>query len=138
MIATLAKDPLRNAKIAGWVVATVGALCIVLPFTANGPSGWLVPVGLMIYGFIAWAWSTRCPSCDIWAAARSDGSELLDSWDERKDIVRVDVTRDTKGREISRTNRVEEVTVNVEKRRHFHTCKHCAHEWTVLRRHESR
>ena len=138
MHVTLTKDNIRNAKIAGWLAAAMGALCILLPFTANGPSAWLVLIGVIIYGFIGWAWTTRCPSCELWAAATSSGSELLDNWDERRDIVRVDVTRDTRGREIARTNRLEEVTVNVEKRRHFYACKHCTHTWTVLRRHESR
>ena len=53
VLATLAKDQLRNAKIAGWMLAAVGALSIVLPFMPNGPSGWLVPVAIVIYVFIA-------------------------------------------------------------------------------------
>lgn len=135
---TLTRQTIRNAKLAGWLAAATGAVCLVLPFTASNASGWLVLVGLSIYAFIGWAWATRCPSCDIWAAATSSGSELLDNWTEQRDIVRVDVTRDTRGRVVSRTSRREEVTVNVEKRRHFYCCRHCANTWTVIRQHASR
>ncbi len=135
---TLSRQTIRNAKLAGWLAAATGAACLVLPFTASGASGWLVFVGLGIFALIAWAWATRCPSCNIWAAATSSGSELLDHWQEQRDIVRVDVTRDRRGRELFRTTRREEVTVNVEKRRHFYCCRHCAHNWTVTRQHASR
>lgn len=135
---SLSKETIRNAKLAGWAAAAVGAVCLVLPFLSSNASIWLVLVGLIIYTLIAWAWATRCPSCEIWVAATSTGSELLDSWSEQRDIVRVDVTRDKRGREIARTNRREEVTVNVEKRRHHYACRHCANTWRVVRQHDSR
>ena len=103
-----------------------------------GASAWLFLGGLIVYALIAWAWATRCPACEIWAAASSMGFKLLDSWNERRDIVRVDVTRDNRGREIARTNRLEEVTVSVGKRRHSYACRHCLNTWTKVRQHSSR
>ncbi len=95
------------------------------------PSFWaLVLFFILLFGF-----SSKCPQCGEWWASVHKGSESLHTWQAKEDVTRYDITRDRNGREISRTERTEQVTVNYDKREHRYKCKRCHAEWTVTKVH---
>lgn len=125
-----------------WILALIGAL-----LTSTALFGEVIPREYRTYTFFAgfipfialfWGFSTKCPECGKWWASSEEGSEKLDGWQETKDVKRVDITKDRHGREISSRERIEQVIVNCEKRRHHYKCKYCEETWTEVQEHRDR
>lgn len=87
----------------GWTFAFIGAAAIGIAFWDKEDFWyWFLP-GFVPFMAFLWGVSAKCPECGRWWASIHRGSELLDRWQETKDVKREDVTRDRKGKEIART-----------------------------------
>jgi hypothetical protein len=121
-----------NKSIIGWISALLGATSIGIAFVDKENFLWWLLPGLIPYIAFLWGVLTKCPQCGRWWASVHNDSELLDRWQETKDVEREDVTRDQTGRE-TRTKRIEQIIVNCEKRRHHYSCKYCSAAWTEIK-----
>lgn len=74
----------------------------------------------------------QCPKCNKWWARESKGSDLLKSEGYYKTITREDIQRNSKGEEIGRTQRQEQVHMVCKTYRNYYQCKHCQHSWSTI------
>lgn len=95
------------------LLAFAGALLIGIAFIDDGRFWYWLIAGIIPYLMLLWGAATKCPQCNQWWAAREEGSEMLDNWQETKDVPREDITRNSNGDIISRRTRTETVIVNV-------------------------
>ncbi|MFA5034037.1 MAG: hypothetical protein WC614_13600 [bacterium] len=75
---------------------------------------------------------SRCPSCKKWWVRESNGREEIGREGDYKTVKRYDITRDKKGKEISRTERKEQVHITRVTYRNHYQCKNCHHKWTTI------
>lgn len=122
----------------GWLLALLGATLVGIGFLDEDHFWWWFFSGISPYILFAWGASEKCPECERWWAADSEGFELLEHWQESKDIPREDITRNGKGEVIARKTRIEAVIVNVEKRRYHYKCRFCNASWTKTKEHRDR
>lgn len=131
-------DDSMNRKTTGWTLALLGAASIGIAYVDKDHFYWWFLPGIIPYIAFIVGFLNQCPKCGRWWASVEGRSELLDRWQETKDVEREDVTRDTTGKEIARTKRIEQVVVTCEKSRHYYTCKYCSAAWTEIKTHRNR
>lgn len=94
---------------------------------------WVI-LGLIVIGIIVLISGlvTICPNCNKWWGRKSEGRKELDRQDGYKTVIRYDIRRNSKGEEIGRTEREEQVHVTRVKYLNYWTCKNCRHNWTTI------
>lgn len=116
----------------GWLLAILGAILIIISINYSQNYWWLFFVGLIPYAAFVRGFFDKCPTCNRWWASIQEGSESLKRWPKTKEIKREDVTRDSSGNIISKTQRTEQVTIYCEKKRVYFRCKYCNARWSKI------
>lgn len=76
-------------------------------------------------------YSNKCNECSEWWAAKLVNKEVVERWQEMKNVRRIDITKDRNGREVSRRNRTEQLVVDCQKIRSDYQCKKCGNRWAT-------
>ncbi len=71
-----------------------------------------------------------CPKCKKWWKRREKSRTELDREQTYKTVTHYDITSDSEGNEIRRTERKETVPVTRVKYRYNYECKSCSHYWS--------
>lgn len=85
----------------------------------------VIIIGVMLYGHM-----NSCPACKKWYSKRFDDQVEIDRSTGYETVIRTDVTRDTSGKEISRTDRQEQVHMTYYTYMNHYSCRACSHKWT--------
>lgn len=88
-----------------------------------------IVVGCVIAFFVSWGMSSRCPACAKWFSRRVLATNEIDRSTAYETVTRYDITRDREGKEISRTERKEQVRVTHYKYENECECRKCGHDW---------
>jgi hypothetical protein len=85
---------------------------------------------LVVIGILVWGSSTKCPKCEKWFSRKELGRNLLNSSTGYETVTRYDITRDKEGKEVSRTQRQEQVRMVYQQYENDCECTSCGNKWT--------
>lgn len=115
-----------------WGSALFGGFLILLGGIFVPLSIILLPVGIICYTVLFHGYAHKCKECSVWWAGKSIGDDILERWQEMKNITRNDVTKDRNGRVLATTQRQEQIIVDCQKIRHNFQCKKCGTRWATI------
>jgi len=92
----------------------------------------LIVVGIIVIGILIYGYVNSCPECKKWFSRNLDNKEEIDRSSGYETVTRNDVTKNNEGKEVSRTQRKEQVRMTYYTYRNYYSCSACKNEWTEI------
>ena len=89
----------------------------------------LIGIAVIVLIVIGIGFSLRCPECKKWWSKKDDGSVITSENTKYETVTRYDIHKNKDGKEISRTERKEQVRVEYTHYLNYHSCKNCGNKW---------
>lgn len=92
----------------------------------------VIATGLIAIIYLYFLFANRCPACKKFFSKTVLDETVLDSYPHYKTVRRTDISRDSDGREIGRTERDEQIRVIRHEVLVSCQCKVCGYEWEYM------
>jgi hypothetical protein len=116
-----------------WGSALLGGFLILLGGAFVDYATILIPIGLILYSVLLHGYMHKCRECSVWWAGILIDKEVVERWQEMKNVQRAEHIRDRNGKVVSTHNRHEQIVVDCQKIRSVFQCKKCGHKWAVVK-----
>lgn len=103
-------------------------------FAIFGPLAALFLRYIICKAYVHDAHTKQCPSCARLWAKKHEKSVLIGQSEGYDTVVRYDVHTNSRGEEVGRTRRQEQVHMVYQTHRNHYKCSFCSHQWTDVSR----